>query len=155
MAILAPFPNGKLICAAGNAAHIALGIGLSLVDVSFLPNRKLVERFELSYDATRPFDFSASNGKLTYTLQEALTLCGYSGAISSLSDVHMALFDTSSATAILQQSQPARDTGGIHVRPARLKEIVAGDNITVLLGEEKTQSIQQQTRVRLKWTYPP
>ena len=124
----------QAFCSAGDVAHVALGTGLLLVDVSFPPNRRLVEGYELSYEPSNPFGLQANHGTLNYTLQEALNQCGYTGTISALADVYMADYSLSGGSDILTTGQLVKSTGQIFVSAAELKSLAVGGNLSLSSG---------------------
>ena len=99
---------GQVLCSGGDIAHVVLGSGLLLVDATYPPNRRLLEGFELTYNASNPFNIQASVGTLNYTLQEGLELSGYVGTITSLDDVYMVEFNSGGAVSILAHHSSLR-----------------------------------------------
>lgn len=95
----------QALCSSGDVAHVAVGSGLLLVDVSYPANRRLVETFTLKHLASNPFGLEATQGMTGYTLQEAMLMCG-SGLFASLSDIYMELFEVPVGSVdVLEASQ--------------------------------------------------
>ena len=125
--------GGTSSSVSGAVVICALGtLSLLLVDSSYNPSRQMLAQYSLSYDPTKPFNVACSSGNSSYTLQQALTACGYSGTINQLSDVYMALWDQGSNLALLSTADAlVQSTGQALVAPARLKPLVGSGSVTV------------------------
>ena len=81
----------QTLCSSGDIAHVAVGDGILLVDVSYLSNRRLVETFTLKSLPSNPYGIEARQGTVGYTLQEAMLMCG-AGLFATLANIYMELF---------------------------------------------------------------
>ena len=125
----------QVLCSSGDVAHVAVGSGLLLVDVSFPANRKLVETFTLTHLASNPFGLEALQGTTGFTLQEAMRMCGAGLFAASLSDIYMALFEgPAGEVEVIEASQLVRSTGVSGLSPASLKELVSITTSGMLVG---------------------
>ena len=144
----------QTLCSSGDVAHVAVGRGLLLVDVSSAPNRRLVETFALSALSSNPFGLECTQGATGFTLQEALLMCG-GGTFSSLAQVFMALFE-GGEVQILKPSQLVKAVGVSNVEAAEIKEIrgeeggigvqVGEDAITLVLDTSATDALISDLR---------
>jgi hypothetical protein len=124
----------QVYCSSGDVAHVAVGRGLLLLDVSSPPNRRLIETFTLSALSSNPFGLECTQGATGFTLQEAVLMCG-GGTFSSLAQVFMALFE-GGEVGLLKPSQLVRSVGVSNVEAAELKEIRTGEGLSLEAGED-------------------
>ena len=119
-----------------DTAQIRVGGGLLVVDVAWTVGRRLVEGYQIGSDSTFPFGIKFTLGQAVHTLYQALAGSGYVGFQQpTLAQVYMGLFTLESAGNYVEPGQLVQDGGVVEVSPAKLKTLVAGSNVQLVVDD--------------------
>ena len=102
---------------------------LLLLDFTYHINRNIFQNYTITYNATNPYnlEFVVNGASNEYTLQSVYNANGYIGTITSLSQVYLAMYDSSSLL-YLDTHDLVRSSGTFGGLAASLKSITTDSN---------------------------